>query len=192
MSSPPSDLQAPGKILVFVFALMTLVGNIFFITLWDTDRRSSEYRFSKNASGISQIEGVLSLIKVSKNKYWLNLQSDNEITVFNCYGTARMPSELGGCTINKDIVKIIDGRTVTIDWYQIPKIYWYYNPYKQLKSISLNGNKVIDKNKKTLKSKKFRRSTNIALFILFVVLDIFMFSILYFLVKAYRKASQCI
>ena len=86
----------------------------------------------ENPSNIFYSSGLITLKEIYINEYSIALNSNGKNIDILCSGIVQTFGRNNFCRIDRNVAKLINGRIVTVGWYQIPKKYWYSQSDKQL------------------------------------------------------------
>lgn len=122
------------------FSLLIFLGSTFCVYLGIrsiSDWKSHSY-VTNNYLKAQSISGEVEFRRVGNNEYWVNLKNNDKVISFRCHYSARM-SDWGECSIDNEIAKKLNQQYVTVHYLQMPKMFWYENPYPDVIKITANA-----------------------------------------------------
>lgn len=114
----------------FAFCIYAIIASI-------TDWKSYSY-VTNNYLKAQSISGEVEFRRVGNNEYWVNLKNNDKVTQFRCHYSSRM-SDWGECSIDNEIAKKLNQQYVIVHYLQMPKMFWYENPYPDVIKITANA-----------------------------------------------------
>lgn len=142
----------------------------------------------ENPSNIFYSSGLITLKEIYINEYSIALNSNGKNIDILCSGIVQTFGRNNFCRIDRNVAKLINGRIVTVGWYQIPKKYWYSQSDKQLYSISINNQNIYHKlstNSEVLKKRKY--TLKLIIFTLLLIGNFLIFYLIFYDIRYSRK-----